>query len=252
MKHFYAFFALLCSVSAWAQCVPDPNVTGSGIFPPAGSTIDTAYIRLPDAAENVAYSAVIQLGIPADTTLEISGFPIVAPIDSMRLENVLGMPSGLTFACDNGPCTWTGGSTGCVELSGTPTQWGDFDLDVVVRAYVNLGLFGDTSGVGILDFKLLVTSPQNVEDLALGTWTLGPNPSNGQVNLFLGAFEGRARVHLLDVRGSLVAAEEVEVISGGQTTLDFSHLASGVYSLSVEANGQQSTQKLVLNTATNR
>lgn len=250
MKKIYSLLAAVSfSGSAVAQCLPDPNVTGSGIFPPAGSTIDTAYIRLPDAAENVAYSAVIQLGIPADTTLEISGFPIVAPIDSMRLENVAGMPSGLTYVCDNGPCTWSGGTTGCVELYGTPVQWGDFDLDVVVRAYVNLGLFGDTNGVGILDFKLLVTSPQSVAEQDAKSWTFGPNPSTGVVNLFLGSGPNTAVYRLMNVQGQWVASGTLETSSTGEATLDFSQMASGLYSLSVEVDGKQSVQKLFLNTA---
>lgn len=251
MKKFYPLaLTLLTALGARSQCTPDASLTVPGVYPPAGSTVDTAYIRLPDAAENVAYSAVIQLVVIADTTIElIPGFPIVAPIDSLRIEQVNGLPAGMSPVCDVPSCTWDGGDNGCVELMGTPAQWGDFDIEVVFRAYVNLGILGDTSGTGTMDFKLLVTSPQNVYEGGITHARIGPNPASGE--LFVGLERNNHPVlyHLTDLYGRQHLAGWMVPNSGPEHRIDVSTLPSGLYLLHLEADGQQAVYKVMVQAA---
>lgn len=101
---------LLAHASAWAQCTPDTNV--SGIFEPSFAE------GLPNAKINEAYSATIHLNVPEDT----SYLSLTAVVDSMVLTDVEGLPTGLSYECNPSSCVFPGGTFGCIELVGTPTD----------------------------------------------------------------------------------------------------------------------------------
>lgn len=116
-------------LSAWtsnatAQCTPDPNATGL-VYP------DT----LQTACPNQFYDVTLTLNIPADTTILVGGFNVTATIDSVQLDSLLGLPSGLSFQCFPASCVFPGGSQGCVRVYGTPTDTGEFDITIAGTIY---------------------------------------------------------------------------------------------------------------------
>ena len=83
------FLLVLFSPLTLAQvCTPDPQYTAPGIYP------DSATGFAP-AIQCTYYAQLITNIVPPDTTS--SG--ITCTIDSVVLDDVIGLPPGLTYAC---------------------------------------------------------------------------------------------------------------------------------------------------------
>jgi hypothetical protein len=124
-----AFFGAL---NLNAQCTPDGQYTQAGIYPDSATNFAPACL-------GQAYSQVITNVVPVDTCAQIlpAPFPCTTlAMDSIVLDNVTGLPPGLTFACNGNNCTYLGGTTGCAIITGTPTALGTYNMVFNVSAYV--------------------------------------------------------------------------------------------------------------------
>lgn len=84
----------------------------------------------------------------------------------------------------------------------------------------------------------------NTDDFTKADALLYPNPANGLVNIKLnGSLSANANVVLTDVVGKQVLRS---ALSSESTPLNISGLTSGVYFVTVQNNGAQSTQKLII------
>lgn len=106
-------FAFVLTPKTHAQCIPDTNLTATGIYPSP----------LPDGCVGQPYSQVVQFVFPVDTT--VSGFTV--PFDSFQITGVANLPAGISYVCDNAPCKFIPASfgqpaRGCALVSGTPTM----------------------------------------------------------------------------------------------------------------------------------
>jgi len=143
-----------------AQCVPNPIYQDSlfGLWP------DTIQ-NLPNATITLNYNTVLQLKTPitvdevVDQPVDVGGLTLDLtgwPVDSLKLVNVIGLPSGITWSCDNSNCSWLGDDVGCIELFGTPTVGGVYDLTFQIDGFITLGNMGvmSVSGAtgGYLDY----------------------------------------------------------------------------------------------------
>jgi hypothetical protein len=76
-----------------------------------------------------------------------------------------------------------------------------------------------------------------------------PNPFNPRTKIEFGlAREGRATVRVFDIQGRLVSTVVDRVLAAGNHTYDFdaARLASGIYYMSLKADGKQETRRLSL------
>ncbi len=212
MKNIFTFGALLASfasLSLGAQCVPDGSITTPGIYPPAGSFVDTTYVVLPDAYEGQFLDYLTQIRVLTDTVVDIGGFTINAPVDSLGIAGVFNIPNGLGYACDTPNCTWAGGENGCIRIFGTPTQAGQYNMQVDVKVVVNVPGFLDTVVVSPFQFVLEILPPQSIDESnSLGA-VLFPNPSNGLFSL-TGTSGERRYVELFDPSGRLLYSVVLE------------------------------------------
>jgi len=206
MKTFYSFLTALLGLSfsmVHAQCVPDASIVTPGIYPPAGSFVDTTYVVLPDAYEGQFLDYITQIRVLTDTVVDIGGFTLNAPVDSLGIAGVGNIPNGLGYACDTPNCTWAGGENGCIRIFGTPTQAGQYNMQVDVKVVVNVPGFLDTVVVTPFQFVLEILPPQSIDESnALGA-VLYPNPSNGLFSL-TGTTGERRYVELFDPSGRLL------------------------------------------------
>ncbi|MEM7373708.1 MAG: T9SS type A sorting domain-containing protein [Bacteroidota bacterium] len=109
-------------------CTPDTaSFPNSGIYP----------LSLDQACVGQVYEQVLTINVPVDTM--ISGFPLSIPVDWVRLDSVLGLPPGFTVSCVPDSCSFAGGTSGCVVISGVPTAVDTFFLDLAVTGQ---GTFG--------------------------------------------------------------------------------------------------------------
>lgn len=129
MKFYLRFIPLLLTLSIgwspWASaqiCTPDTSFTVAGIYPS----------QLPTVCAGVPYSQTLTLVIPEDTTVQ--GFS--ADIDSVKINNVIGLPPGITYSCSPLTCSFLGGSTGCALISGVVNTPGTDTVDIALTFFV--------------------------------------------------------------------------------------------------------------------
>ena len=118
-------FAFLGMVNAQV-CVPDSTVSGPGVYPSV----------LPDVCANQPYSATITLVVPADTTIPTPIGNLTVPIDSIVLDSVANLPPGFTFQCAPPNCTFPGGASYCILVSGTTSVSDTFSIDIFTTTYL--------------------------------------------------------------------------------------------------------------------
>lgn len=105
-------------------CTPDPQYTTPGSYPATA----------PPACVGVPYSLTVTVVIPQDTVVDTGVFGVqTVPIDYTEIVNIIGLPPGLTFACEPANCQIPGGQSGCVIIQGTPTTAGSYPIDLVVE-----------------------------------------------------------------------------------------------------------------------
>jgi len=97
----------------------------------------------------------------------------------------------------------------------------------------------------VVDTNIATTTVEataGIKDLAANGFALYPNPASGKVTLLLQNAEA-GNVTVTDVLGKTMFTTS---LNGAQSNLDVSALKTGVYFVSVTANGKQSTKKLVI------
>lgn len=216
-------FLLLIPVAATAQvCQPDTSFTQGGIYPDS----------LPPACVGIPYQTTITLVVPVDTTVAFPPFgTFTLPIDSIVLDDVIGLPAGFTYGCNPGNCSLLGGTTGCVGLSGTATTPDTIDLRVAITLYV-VTPFGP------------LTQPDTID----GLFTLAINPGFTTApvgtDASCGLNDGTAKVTAAGGSGSFTYSWNT-----GSTADSIGGLAAGLYTVvTTDASGCTKTDTVIVNT----
>lgn len=204
--------AAMMPVSATGQtCTPDTQYTTTGFYPSV----------LPALCTNIPYNEAITVVIPTDSTVNFPPFGVVTlTVDSVVVNNVTDLPTGITYSCNPSNCSFVGGSTGCILLSGTPTTSGTFGVDLDVSLYLN---FAGNSVV--FPATLVDTIQLNVNPELSGT--INTTPAD------CGVANGTASVTVTSP-----APVEGYLWSTGDTTASVSGLNGGSYTVTVsDTNG---------------
>jgi len=171
------------TIFASAQCTPDPQYTIAGIYPDSS-------VGMPAAIVGQAYNEVITIIVATDTNVVFSGLSISVEIDSIKLDNVLGLPANFTYDCLAPNCVFLGGSTTCAVLYSTinpaAADVGLYQVFMYTTSYVDAGLFGlqtqnDTIDYYYIDIIDNTTSTMNqFDNFTFQMKDLYPNPVNDQ------------------------------------------------------------------------
>ena len=231
-KIFYLFvLSVLISNVVVAQCTPNNSITATGFYP---ST-------LPDAVVGVPYSQVVQFKIPSDTTVS----SLYAQVTSAQLSSLTGLPYGFSYTCNIVGCTYTGGSVGCITITGTAqnNQVASYNLSAT------LNLTGYVSSPPLGNQSIGITAPLTFNVVA----------SNSVVNNHASAFSyvkkeneillnnlsnGKLSVRIYDVLGSEVRNANYQIVKGESTSISTANLESGIYIVTFQLNGKQETFKI--------
>lgn len=254
MKKFLLIPALLLSLSfVQAQvCTPDPLATAPLLTP---SSVDTLY-----ATVNQPYSQVFTINVPADTTVNIPAIPPLFPggpatltILKQSVSSIDSMPSTFTYACNIATCTWLGGSSGCIKLSGTPTQIGNYRMSINVNTQADPFL-GVTIPIQPLPvpYFLKVTGPiavDNVLDVnAFRFAACQPSPAQDMTTLkFSYSSNKNLEMNVIDLAGRTILSENIQANPGINTQeLNLQNLTSGIYIVTLNDGVRTLKQKLVV------
>jgi hypothetical protein len=242
MRHLYIIF--LCSfttflsVDLFAQCVPDTTITG--LYSP------TEQEGLPEATIGLAYEAVIHMSVPAETTITIS-----LSVDSVVLTAVNGLPSGLSYECQNSTCGTEGGDFGCIRIFGTPDnplEVGSNDLVAVFQLHTNLPTF--TYDLKDYSITLNAGTPADIAELDnLGLNLFSErNPMTKGGNLVIqSASSEHSVITIYSLLGSVLGSWKNESGKGlTRVPVDQFNLQPGVYFAVLRQGGESTTLRFVL------
>jgi hypothetical protein len=229
-----------------AQCTPDPQFTSPGIYPDSATNFMPAY-------ETVAYSQIVTNVVPADTCVVIFVPPCTnLSLDSVVLESLTGLPSGMTYQCDNPQCQYPGGQTGCAIISGTPPlgSAGTYPLTIELNAYVG--------GLGIgnpftLDYYFIevLPNPNGVNEtkaISFSSKQNKPNPFDDITTIEYSLNEnGKVTFEVYNLVGELVESKSYNGAKGlNRLQFDGSELANGAYIYKMTNNGSVITKRMVI------
>jgi hypothetical protein len=120
---------------ALGQCVTNPAYATEdfGIWP---DTID----NLPCGLPNTYYETVVQFKMPTEAAqVDSVTYPPGVPINWIRLDNITGLPTGMTYLTDaassSPPDQWNGGEQGCVTIMGQSAA-GTYPISIDVTGEV--------------------------------------------------------------------------------------------------------------------
>jgi len=128
------------------NCTPDPQYTGTGVYPDTTENLDTAFVGQP-------YAQLVTTVVPLDTLFDLGGGNVIDLwVDSAVMTQVLGLPQGFGYVCEPPSCGFPGGTSGCILIIGNPdtVDVGHYDLQVDVVGYVTPKQGG--SQIGPFDF----------------------------------------------------------------------------------------------------
>jgi hypothetical protein len=247
MKNLYTLLAIVLfanlALTINAQiCVPDPQYTIRGVYPDSATGLAPAEI-------NKAYSQVITVVVPVDTTVALFG---TVPIDSFVVSNISGLPLGLIYECAPSNCNFPGGSSYCAKISGTillSSQIGTHTVNLTVKGYLG--------GVPLpleetLDYyKIVVTGPGNVTEAKKPSFELreiAPNPIHSVGRITLNSIQNEnLTLRVFDLLGKEVMTENIVVNQGvNSVDVNFEKLSSGLHIVTLSGEQGTDSKRLVI------
>ncbi len=237
--------------SASAQCVPNQLYA------------DSVYGVWPDTLENFAggmvgvfYSDTLQILVPSNASAIDPSYPSFVSIDSVRMDQLSGLPPGISVNCNSqtaGACTYLPNQIGCGLLEGTPTQEGTFPITIDVTVYLNV--FGSAQAVPRSFTGYSITILPNtvgigdIQAVDAGKARNVPNPFAGRTSIeFHLQRASPASITVFNLVGKQIWKQTVQG-KAGNNRVPFSAetLENGIYLFHVEAAGQTSTGRMVVN-----
>jgi len=247
MKKLYTLLAITAfginSVFAGLGCTINSNNTD--LFNPDPNNV-------PCAEVGVAYNQTLQFYVPVSQDITILGQSVTVYIDSVILNTVTGLPTGLNWnANPSGPlylpdthgCGLTFGTTTAapgnypISFDGVMYMHGSafgftidtsFTIDQIIQQH-----YGKTFSIDVVAQGASCTSGINdfSKDLnaALSVY---PNPSTGIFSVKLNS-GGRVNgdINVVDVTGRVVYAQKIDVMNSFEATVDVSQFAKGLYTV---------------------
>ncbi len=169
------------------------------------------------------------------------------PLDSIIINQVTGLPTGLTHGCIPTNCHFLKNTMSCAYIYGTPTASnapGPYDMIIKGFAYVNgssLPLPLEFPNAQIAPGKYTIHVNANASDACavsstnelsnLVSISAQPNPTNGLTQIKVNAgTSGRFQLQVVDLLGRQVSHQTLNISQGENTAaVDASQLSNGLY-----------------------
>ncbi len=263
----FTLFAIAFNFSASAQfgtCMPDSLYADStfGVYPvPYDSTTMMGGITT-SACINKPYEFLLTAVIPE--TIEFNGFNVgLIKVSIPATDGVMGLPSGITYACNPPTCEFEANSQGCVILYGmadATNDIGTYPLALELTAETVIGTimesYPGTLFPGSYDLVLeeessmnCFVSTTNTNDIlsSVGMRNV-PNPFGDFTTIEIeSGLNQEVRFVVYDVFGKEIHTEQVNLFEGANTIdFDATNLVSGIYIYSLQKNGQALTKRMVV------
>lgn len=226
---------------------------GGSVYPVASD--------LPCIVQGVPYQQFVQGKIPASGTATIV-VPITITVDSIELDSIHGMPTGITFG--RSPMRVPGGGYGCVTFSGTTTDTvGIYPLTAYGIAWLTAegqevpyrGNLDTLSPFGAYYLRVVntpdschLTVPTGISSYSNSLnaiVSVYPNPNNGVFELTINAASPvTGEISVYDGIGRIVYEQPVDVLGIYNTSLNLSKFSAGLYTLQIHTPQGSTTRKI--------
>ena len=207
------------------NCIADQSITKPGIYP---SYLDTGTV-------GIAYEHTLQILAVKDTNVVFMGNPISATVDSIVLDDILGLPGDFTYACEPSRCTFTYQKVGCAKLQGNPKQsdQGEHPLEIIVTSYARWGSFKLPVTDTIRDFVLVINDSAlvSLRKFEYSKVVLSPNPTNGNL-LNVEVKYPASKAFIMNQQGAQILSlspNQLKIFS-----IDITDISVGIYYIYVE------------------
>ena len=242
----------------YAPCSVDTSVTLAtpGVYPVASD--------LPCIVQDVPYNQTVTGRIQATGSSVVSGITINFAVDSMQLDSILGLPTGISFG--RSPAFVYGGGLGCVSFFGTTT---DSVATYPITAYGTVWLTGSAAGqsfpytlhgnlnqyssfggyylrvVSSADSCVLTAGISDYFSSLNAQVSVFPNPNNGVFNLKVNAASPvTGQIFVYDAIGRKIYEQPIDIIGAYNTTINLSGFAAGIYSVQVHTPNGTAVKKI--------
>jgi len=275
-KRLLLFSFVLISFFGYSQCTPDWMYTSlglPGVYPPA---IQIPNLPLPlgiaDGSLGSNYNQTLTLVVLEDTTMDIApllqaagfgsavtamnlaGISTVMTLDINHATfDVQGLPSGISYQCDIFNCQYPSATDGCIQLSGTPTVAGDFDVPVNMTINIQIPaitdpIFGtvifpatalDIPAFAAQTYDLFISDATSIKSIDFRS-KIYPNPSNSDFTI-----EVNFPMNLIIYNnlGQIVYSEKII----NNTKINKSEIGSGIFIVEISDNNSVEKYKLIIN-----
>ena len=237
---------LLSSYFISAQCTPDPLYQDSlyGVWP------DTIENFVPGSV-GTAYSQVLNFKLPIDAGVIDPSFAGVN-IDSAVLQNVNGLPTGLTYVCNTATNSWMGGDQGCATIQGTPTTQGSYDITIELTGWVTVFFAPFSQPISFSGYVIDIGAA-GIETIQLTNETFilkqnFPNPVNGNTTIqFIAGNQEVIDFSIINLLGDVVFKRAINA-KRGVNTIDISSndFSGGVYLYSISNGKNMLTKRMII------
>ena len=230
-----------------AQCVPDPQYVGGGIYPDTITGVADAIVGQP-------YNQLMTIITPPDTVF--LGIP--ATIDNIDLTNVTGLPPNFTYECDPATCSFPGGTTKCANVYSTinPTiaDIGLYPITFECEAYATVPLIGGTTltfisggyAIEIVDNTTSVIHQFNNQTFELKSPF--PNPVTNQAEIkFITGKSDDIMFRIYNLLGKQVYFREIRATNGANSIdINTTNFPDGIYLYSINNGEKFLTQRMIV------
>lgn len=208
----------------------------------------------------------VERGVPYDLVLQLyapSNFATVT-LDSVRVTNFIGLPTGISTLCTPTGCTFAGNERACINISGTTTDTvGEYPIVYNGFLYTDQGTapfsYVRNNFPGVLpDYYLTVINPGdacpnspvsgigNVKPNRSDVFSIYPNPSTGMFTFSLNTIQKQSgEVNVTDVNGRSIFSQITGTAPVVQLTIDLSKFAKGVYFVQYRSGESIASKKII-------
>jgi hypothetical protein len=221
MRKIATLIALLFLLTkGYSQCTPDLSMTSPGVFPPA----------LTAACANSPYTDTVSIVFKVDTV--VFGFTLA--MDSMRITDVVNLPAGMNYSCDNGNCTYINVppqlTHSCLLINGSPTTvtpTGNM-IKIAVNYWLTVPFVGTQTVTDTLMVGLDVSDCSGIAGINNPEISIYPNPAQDQLLIKVGedALSAECIMYLYNANGQLVRTAKIAELS---STINLNDLNDGMY-----------------------
>ncbi|MCK5137327.1 MAG: T9SS type A sorting domain-containing protein [Bacteroidales bacterium] len=207
MKRFARLFAIIATsvfsvTLVSAQCEPDTV--------DCKDTGDPGQIcprELPDATINVAYDEVITV-IPPGSFVYLGN---VIEVVYIVIDSVLNLPPGIDYFPN--ATRFYPDTAYCIQITGTPTETGDYPLSIHVTPFIDVGTGPISAGQIVDDTSVVMTvlGPSGIDPYQVHEFQVLPNVPNPFSDVtrlgFFTPFDDRIQLQVYNILGELMHEE---------------------------------------------